>query len=287
MGLAAGPGLGSRVPALQVVTSTMSKLLEEDGEPGGWSHDDTLELLGLSPAKQQSPPLARTHGGGDLEPTVMEETSLASLAAKQRSGRSSAAGSSEEGDQAVEDESMVMRDRSLEDIVLENRSQTKLKSVSSSGTGSSTEIDQLIGNQEPVVMEETSLASLVAARSQTKTKSVSSSAKGSSTEIDQVAGDQEPIVMEERSLAAARSQTKLKSASGSAEGSSTEIDQLISDIKDPELDSSLEDIAAMINSQDSNATEDKRSPTPVFTTAATMIDQVCRTLLYLICLCSL
>ena len=173
---------------------------------------------------------------------------------------------------------MVMRDRSLEDIVLENRSQTKLKSVSSSGTGSSTEIDQLIGNQEPVVMEETSLASLVAARSQTKARSVSSSAKGSSTEIDQVAGNQEPIVMEERSLAAARSQTKLKSGSGSAEGSSSEIDQLISEIKDPELDSSLEDIAAMINSQESNATEDNKSPTPVFTTAATMIDQVCSTL---------
>ena len=252
----------------------MSTLLEEDG---GWTHDDPLELLGLSPAKLQAPPLARTHGGSDLEPTVMEETSLASLAAA-RSGSSSAAGSSDEGDQAVEEESMVMRDRSLEDIVLENRSQTKLKSVSSSGTGSSTEIDQLIGNQEPVVMEETSLASLVAARSQTKTRSVSSSAKGSSTEIDQVAGNQEPIVMEERSLAAARSQTKLKSGSGSAEGSSSEIDQLISEIKDPELDSSLEDIAAMINSQESNATEDNKSPTPVFTTAATMIDQVCSTL---------
>ena len=106
MGLAAGPGLGSRVPALQVVTSTMSKLLEEDGEPGGWSHDDTLELLGLSPAKAQSPPLARTHGGGDLEPTVMEETSLASLAAA-RSGSSSAAGSSDEGDQAVQESMML------------------------------------------------------------------------------------------------------------------------------------------------------------------------------------
>ena len=58
----------------------MSTLLEEeDGEPGpgGWTHDDTLELLGLSPAKLQAPPLARTHGGSDLEPTVMEETSLA------------------------------------------------------------------------------------------------------------------------------------------------------------------------------------------------------------------
>ena len=43
MGLAAGLGLGSSVPALQVV-ATMSTLLEEDG---GWTHDDTLELLGL------------------------------------------------------------------------------------------------------------------------------------------------------------------------------------------------------------------------------------------------
>ena len=157
-----------------------------------------------------------------------------------------------------------MKDKNLEDIVLENRSRTKLKSVSSSGTGSSTKIYQLIENQEPV--------------SQRLNLSVSSSAEGSSTEIDQVAGNQEPIVMEERSLAAARSQTKLKSVSGSAEGSSTKIDQLISEIKDPELDSSLEDIAAMINSQESNATEDNKSPTPVFTTAATMIDQVCSTL---------
>ena len=110
LGLAAGPRLGSSVPALQVVASTMSTPLEEeDGEPGpgGWTHDDTLELLGLSPAKLQSPPLASRHGGSDLEPTVMEETSLASLAAA-RSGSSSAAGSSDEGDQAVKDESMVM-----------------------------------------------------------------------------------------------------------------------------------------------------------------------------------
>ena len=82
----------------------MSTPLEEDG---GWTHDDTLELLGLSPPKLQSPPLARTHGGSDLEPTVMEETSLASLAAA-RSGSSSAAGSSDEGDQAVEEESMML-----------------------------------------------------------------------------------------------------------------------------------------------------------------------------------
>ena len=109
-----------------------------------------------------------------------------------------------------------MKDKNLEDIVLENRSRTKLKSVSSSGTGSSTKIYQLIENQEPV--------------SQRLNLSVSSSAEGSSTEIDQVAGNQEPIVMEEKSLAAARSQTKMKSVSGSAEGSSTKIDQLISDI---------------------------------------------------------
>ena len=109
-----------------------------------------------------------------------------------------------------------MKDKNLEDIVLENRSRTKLKSVSSSGTGSSSKIYQLIENQEPI--------------SQRLNLSVSSSTEGSSTEIDQVAGNQEPIVMEERSLAAARSQTKLKSVSGSAEGSSTKIDQLISDI---------------------------------------------------------
>ena len=109
-----------------------------------------------------------------------------------------------------------MKDKNLEDIVLENRSRTKLKSVSSSGTGSSSKIYQLIENQEPI--------------SQRLNLSVSSSTEGSSTEIDQVAGNQEPIVMEERSLAAARSQTKLKSVSGSAEGNSTKIDQLISDI---------------------------------------------------------
>ena len=103
MGLAAGPRLGSSVPALQVV-ATMSTPLEEDG---GWTHDDTLELLGLSPPKLQSPPLASRHGGSDLEPTVMEETSLASLAAA-RSGSSSAAGSSDEVDQAVEEESMML-----------------------------------------------------------------------------------------------------------------------------------------------------------------------------------
>ena len=60
----------------------MSTPLEEDG---GWTHDDTLELLGLSPAKLQAPPLASSLGGSNLEPTVMEETSLASLAAA-RSG---------------------------------------------------------------------------------------------------------------------------------------------------------------------------------------------------------
>ena len=59
----------------------MSTPLEEDGEPGpgGWTHDDTLELLGLSPTKLQSPPLASSLSS-NLEPTVMEETSLASLA---------------------------------------------------------------------------------------------------------------------------------------------------------------------------------------------------------------
>ena len=69
-----------------------------------------MELLGLSPTKLQAPPLASSLGGSNLEPTVMEETSLASLAslAAARSGSSSAAGSIDEGDQAVQDESMML-----------------------------------------------------------------------------------------------------------------------------------------------------------------------------------
>ena len=55
-------------------------------------------------AKLQAPPLASSLGGSNLEPTVMEETSLAAA----RSGSSSAAGSSDEGDQAVQDESMML-----------------------------------------------------------------------------------------------------------------------------------------------------------------------------------
>ena len=62
-----------------------------------------MELLGLSPTKLQAPPLASSLGGSNLKPTVMEETSLASLAAA-RSGSSSAAGSSDE----VEEESMML-----------------------------------------------------------------------------------------------------------------------------------------------------------------------------------
>ena len=55
-----------------------------------------MELLGLSPTKLQSPPMASSISSSNLEPTAA------------RSATSKAAGSSDEGDQAVKDESMVM-----------------------------------------------------------------------------------------------------------------------------------------------------------------------------------
>ena len=55
-----------------------------------------MELLGLSPTKLQSPPMAISISSSKLEHTAA------------RSATSKAAGSSDEGDQAVKDESMVM-----------------------------------------------------------------------------------------------------------------------------------------------------------------------------------
>ena len=52
------------------------------------------------------------------------------------------------------------------------------------------------------------------------------------------------------------------------------MEQLISDIRDPNLDCSLDDIAAMIDSKDDKIEKEKIRGSPEFATAATMIDKV-------------
>lgn len=54
---------------------------------------------------------------------------------------------------------------------------------------------------------------------------------------------------------------------------SKEVEQLISDIRDPNLDCSLDDIAAMIDSKDDKIEKEKIRGSPEFATAATMIDK--------------
>ena len=88
----------------------------------------------------------------------------------------------------------------------------------------------------------------------------------------------EPTVMEETSLSSIAAARKQSRSVDDMSRTSREVEQLISDIRDPELDCSLEDIAAMI--EDKGEVEKKQSRvSPEFATAVTMIDKVKTTIL--------
>ena len=99
-------------------------------------------------------------------------------------------------------------------------------------------------SQEPTLMEETSLASIAAARKQS------------------VSEETTEETMTEEKTEDAMSRT------------SREVEQLINDIRDPNLDCSLDDIAAMIDGKDEQEKKQSSRGSPEFRTAATMIDQV-------------
>jgi len=107
-------------------------------------------------------------------------------------------------------------------------------------------------SQEPTLMEETSLASIAAARKQSVSEE-----KTEETMTEEKTED----TMTEEKTEDAMSRT------------SREVEQLINDIRDPNLDCSLDDIAAMIDGKDEQEKKQSSRGSPEFRTAATMIDQ--------------
>ena len=102
------------------------------------------------------------------------------------------------------------------------------------------------------------------------------------TEVTEVTSRGEPILLEETSLASLaclanlKPQEDLKDLEDGLERTSRDVDQLLKDIRDPNLDCSMDDIEAMIEGK--NVTdwkeETKNRGSPEFAKAAALIDQV-------------
>merc|ERR1719323_131446 len=107
-------------------------------------------------------------------------------------------------------------------------------------------------SQEPTLMEETSLASIAAARKQS------------------VSEEKTEETMTEEKTEETMAEEKTEDAMSRT---SREVEQLINDIRDPNLDCSLDDIAAMIDGKDEQEKKQSSRGSPEFRTAATMIDQ--------------
>ena len=88
----------------------------------------------------------------------------------------------------------------------------------------------------------------------------------------------EPTIMEETSLASLANLASLKTEvqEDGLDRTSRDVDQLLKDIRDPNLDCSLEDIEAMIDGKDVRElkTETNNRGSPEFAKAAALIDQV-------------
>ena len=88
----------------------------------------------------------------------------------------------------------------------------------------------------------------------------------------------EPTIMEETSLASLANLASLKTQvqEDGLDRTSRDVDQLLKDIRDPNLDCSLEDIEAMIDGKDVRElkTETNNRGSPEFAKAAALIDQV-------------
>ena len=122
----------------------------------------------------------------------------------------------------------------------------KLQSVQSSSV-MTTVTQHQERSQEPTLMEETSLSSIAVARKQSKSE-------------------------EKTDDAMSKSEEKTEDAMSRT---SREVEQLINEIRDPNLDCSLDDIAAMIDGDEAAEKKPSSRGSPEFRTAATMIDQVC------------
>ena len=93
--------------------------------------------------------------------------------------------------------------------------------------------------------------------------------------VTEVTSREEPTIMEETSLASLNHQ---ESEDG-LERTSRDVDQLLKDIRDPNLDCSLEDIEAMIDGKDVKEMKEETTNrgSPEFAKAAALIDQVRQT----------